>query len=366
MNAAALAQPMGGVLRHAREVFWRAAQILEQGGGELVWLDGMRPAAVDLHGLGQRRQAAIPARGWLARASTESAQLALALEQAHRAGAPIQLVHTGHLPLPVGLAVPSVLLLHDLKSLSAGTARRALGRTALASAAREARRIVVVSQALGRELAEAVEIDPKRILAVPHGCDHLELLERNVSQASPILCVAHLEARKNLGLLLEALAADASLPDLEIAGAARGNQRAELERSASKLKVTLRVRFLGEQNDAGLAGLYSRARALVLPSLREGFGLPILEAQRAGVPVAHARSPVLAEVAGPDAEEFDPHDAKDCARALVRACHMTPRRIKAARARAQTFTWQRSANGLVDAWLGAREIVEGPAGWTSG
>ncbi len=346
---------MGGVLRHAREVFWRAAQILEHRGGELVWLDGTQRAPVDLRGFGRRCQAAIPGRGWLARASRESAQLAQHLEQARSDGEPIHLVHTGHLPLPTGLAVPSVLLLHDLKSLSAGTARRALGRTALASAAREARRIVVVSQALGRELAEAVEIDPGRIIDVPHGCDHLELERRDVSPASPIVCVAHIEARKNLELLLRALALEDSLPALHLAGAARGNQRAELEQRARSLGVQERVQFLGELDDAQLARLYACARALVLPSLREGFGLPILEAQRAGVPVAHARSAVLSEVAGPDAEKFDPLDPKDCARALARACRMPAERIESARARAELFTWQQAASGLVDTWLGALE-----------
>ncbi len=354
VDGVALAQPMGGVLRHAREVLPRLAEMLARQGGELVLLEGRQRVELDLEPHGARIAAPIPIAPAAARALRESACLAQVLARARAQGRPFDVLHTGHLPVPLGLGIAGVLLLHDVKALAAGPAARAMGHGALAQAAREMRAIVVVSRALGEELAARVSIDPGKIVAVGHGADHLARVQRSNRPRAPIAVVAHVEPRKNIRILIEALALDPGLPDLEIAGSARAEHRSELERRAAELGVASRVRFLGQLDDGALSALYARAGALAMPSLREGFGIPVLEAQRAGVPVAIADTAVLREVAGEASERFDPRDARGCARALTRALGMDAERVARAQARAEGFTWQRSAEALLAVWHGVR------------
>ena len=91
-----------------------------------------------------------------------------------------------------------------------------------------------------------------------------------------------------------------------------------------------------------LDGLYAAALALALPSLVEGFGLPVLEAMQRGTPVACTRDSAPGEVAGNAAVTFDPKSEHEIADALVRLLTDAPLRahlVALGRARAATFTW---------------------------
>jgi glycosyltransferase involved in cell wall biosynthesis len=82
------------------------------------------------------------------------------------------------------------------------------------------------------------------------------------------------------------------------------------------------VRFLGLQDDAQLAQLYATCECVVLPSLREGFDIPVVEALRANAPLALSRIPVHTELA-PTAASFDPQYARSCAEAIHAAQRAT-------------------------------------------
>ncbi len=115
----------------------------------------------------------------------------------------------------------------------------------------------------------------------------------------------------------------------------------ELERRAGE-----RVRFLGWVDDATLDGLYRAATAFVLPSLAEGFGLPVLEAMLRGTPVACSRTSSLPEVAGDAAEYFDPLDVDEIAATLERLLadsELRDRLRTAGLARAANFSWETAA-----------------------
>jgi glycosyltransferase involved in cell wall biosynthesis len=114
---------------------------------------------------------------------------------------------------------------------------------------------------------------------------------------------------KNLALLLEAFAMvmDRLPYRLVVAGRLHGfgtGDDAVLRRAAD---LGDRVRFAGEVSDAELQRLYAGAAALVLPSLYEGFGLPMLEAMKLGCPVLSSTAGSLPEVGGDAAMYFDPH-----------------------------------------------------------
>jgi glycosyltransferase involved in cell wall biosynthesis len=113
------------------------------------------------------------------------------------------------------------------------------------------------------------------------------------------------------------------------------------------------VRFLDWVDDRTLDGLYRAATCFVLPSLAEGFGLPVLEAMARGTPVACSDIPVLREVAGDTALYFDPHDADAIARALE-SCLADPE-LRArlgvlGQARARVFTWRSAAERTLESY----------------
>ena len=134
--------------------------------------------------------------------------------------------------------------------------------------------------------------------------------EPNVPADGCILFVGTLEPRKNIGALLDAYT-DAverqsrAAPRLVLAGGRLPDAAAWLERLAGRrfrdapsISVTCRT----TQQEA----LYASARVLVLPSLDEGFGLPVLAAMSAGIPVVASRRGALPEVVGDGGTLFDP------------------------------------------------------------
>lgn len=348
LSGVVLAQPMSGVVRHNRELLPRVARLLADAGGHLAVMEGRDPVPFELPDTVERLPSNVPAGPALARAAREGR----ALKRCLAAGS-FDLVHTGHLPAPGSLAVPYTVTLHDLKSLtlrSEPLVRRWLGPGVVGRAVARAAGVLAVSETLKRELLDRFELAPERVHVVPNGADHLPLLPRQVDPDAPLVQVGHLERRKNVELVLRALAVDPELPTLHLAGAPRGDEQARLLALATELGVAGRVRFLGLLDDAGLAELYARAACVVFPSVREGFGIPAAEAQRAGAPLAISKSPALIEVAGPHVPSFAPDDPADCARAIRAARAATEAALRSAAERAERYTWQRSAELLVAAW----------------
>jgi glycosyltransferase involved in cell wall biosynthesis len=132
---------------------------------------------------------------------------------------------------------------------------------------------------------------------------------------------------------------------LVIAGK-RGWLTESIERRAAELGVAERVRFTGYVADEDLPALLSGALAFVLPSLYEGFGMPVLEAMACGAPVLASNTSSLPEIAGDAALLVDPTDTAALADGLARlAANAELRDELRARglARAAAFTWDRCA-----------------------
>jgi O-antigen biosynthesis alpha-1,3-rhamnosyltransferase len=329
-----LGQPMGGVRRHNAELLPRAAALLEARGGKLAVLEGREKIAFALPPGIERIASDVPARPVLLRALAESRALS------RTSG--FDLVHTGHLPAPRGLAVPFTITLHDLRHVEAG---HFLARTVLADALRRARGVFTVSESVRTQLVEHFGVEPERVRVVPNAGDHFDPLPRAAGPGARILCLGHLEPRKNQELLLRALALDPALPGVDFAGAAKGAERERLERLARELGLGERARFLGAFEERELPGLYARAAAAVFPARIEGFGIGLLEAQRAGCPLAVSRIDAHVEVAGADVPSFDVDDARGCAAAIHTALAQP-----APQAITNRYSWDASALALVQGW----------------
>ena len=132
----------------------------------------------------------------------------------------------------------------------------------------------------------------------------------------------------------------------------------ELETLARELGIGAAVRLPGWVSAADLEGLYRAASCFVLPSLREGFGLPVLEAMARGVPVACSNRSAVPEVAGDAALLFDPERPDEIAGAILRLLDdpaLAEKLVELGRERVRSFTWEKSAEETLAAYERSRQ-----------
>lgn len=227
-------------------------------------------------------------------------------------------------------------------------------------AARRSRRVVTISEASKEDIVRFLGVDPGRVDVTylgPGLPDAEPVPEPNVrsrlglGEAPIVLTVSAKRPHKNLGRLLDAVARQREavlvVPGYETPW------EAELRSRSAALGLGERVRFAGWIDDALLAGLYGAATCFVFPSLAEGFGLPVLDAMRRGVPVACSSATSLPEVGGEAVLYFDPLDAAAIADALGRLLEDTPLREKlaaAGRKQAERFSWAETARGTLESY----------------
>jgi len=251
------------------------------------------------------------------------------------------LFHAPHYVVPFFPPRATVVTIHDLMHLTrpehAAPAKRAYARWMIGRALRLSARVIAVSEATKKEiLAFGPELIGK-VEVIPNGVRE-EFFESEEKNTAPyLLFLGNDKPHKNLDGLLRAWPrVHAAHPGLSLvlAGVAPGRVQA------------LGVQALGFVLDEDVPGLVACARALVLPSFAEGFGLPVIEAQAAGTPVACSDIPALRETAGDAAVFFDPHDISSIAEALGALLGDEEKRDflrKRGRERAAQFTWSRVA-----------------------
>lgn len=248
----------------------------------------------------------------------------------------------------------SVVVLHDAVLLSHpewySRGYRAWHGPLLRATARRAERVIVPSEFSAGELADLAGVPRDRIDVVPGGVDERfspdadsEGTRRALGLTRPyVLTVAGGGERKNLRAL-EPLG-----PLLEVRGVelvAAGGQRAHHTFSNGPGSV----RQLGYVSEELLPGLYAGARAFVLPSLHEGFGLTVVEAMRTGIPVASSNRGALPEACGNAALLFDPEDPAALAQAVLRTVDDGAERARlraAGLAHAAELSWDRAARAV--------------------
>lgn len=219
-----------------------------------------------------------------------------------RGGRGPALVHTLDLP-PGPTRLPVVLTVHDLDALLLPALHPALAaqlQQRQLEAARRAAAVCVPSGAV-RDALVARGVEAGRIVVTPLG--HTPLPAASEAVGVPgglalapgfVLAVGAVGLRKGHDVLLEAMLA---LPGVRLVVAGPdGHGAAEVRRQAAALGLVDRVSFLGRVSDGELAALYRDASALAFPSRAEGFGLPLVEAMAAELPVVASDLPVVREV----------------------------------------------------------------------
>ncbi|WP_266031567.1 glycosyltransferase family 4 protein [Brucella intermedia] len=234
------------------------------------------------------------------------------------------------LPRGVDNVTPCVVTIHDLVWRRAKETMRWqtwLGeRLFMGPAIRRSDTIVAVSEATLKDIAFYYPDAAPRIHAVYPGVTHLGVVGDVKSRAANwgmdrpyALFVGTLEPRKNLNRLLEAYSLlDKKTRDklfLVLVGG-RGWGMSEIPHLLKKYKVEDTVKKLGYVSDETLFFLYKNAKFLVMPSIYEGFGLPIIEAQSLGTPVITSNVSSMPEVAGDGAVLVDPMDVNEIAFAM--------------------------------------------------
>ncbi|MBI2600957.1 glycosyltransferase family 4 protein [Candidatus Daviesbacteria bacterium] len=224
-----------------------------------------------------------------------------------------------------------------------------------------ATKIIAVSKATRDDLVAKIGINPSKIVVIYEGynknlfkqvkSDTLvnSLSYLNLKPKTYLLFVGTVQPRKNLKRLILAYNQFLQLNnnqilDLVIVGS-RGWLSDEIFSLPKKLGIESKVRFLGYIPDARMPALYSGAVGCVFPSLFEGFGLPILEAQACGCPVLTSSVSSMPEVAGSGAILVDPYSIDDIVKGMEKLQSEGIRKqlVKKGFENTKRFSWEKCA-----------------------
>ena len=354
----------------------------EQGGGigryvrELVAELARQPAEFDyrlfVSGADQRRLPAQPGANfrwcptritprWLARIWGR-ARLPLPVELFTGT---TDLYHATDFVLPPTRARHTLLTVHDLSFVrvpeTASPSLKAYLDAVVPRSVRRAEHILADSQATKNDLIALYDTPADKITVLLSGVDaHFQRVDDPsvrqkyaLTDRPYLFSIGTIQPRKNYVRLIQALAVlreHGHDLDLVIAGG-KGWLDDPIHAAIQMLKLDDHVHLIGFAADSDLPALYSAALITAVPSLYEGFGIPVLESMACGTPVITSTVSSLPEVAGDAALLVDPTDLDALIDVLDRLIGSeTLRRDLTARglARARTFTWERSAQQLSD------------------
>ncbi|HRI88405.1 MAG TPA: glycosyltransferase family 1 protein [Candidatus Hydrogenedentes bacterium] len=234
-------------------------------------------------------------------------------------------------------------------------------RWAVARSARNAARIIAVSEATANDITEILRIPRERIEVVNQGADERFAPADESAQANArkryalpdqyVLYYGTIEPRKNIERLIQAWSAHADKFDQHLVIAGRMGWKTEpIRKEAERSSSRDRIHFPGFIADNDLAAVISGADVVALPSLYEGFGNAIQEGMACGVPVLTSNNSSMPEVAGGAAVLVDPLNVESIANGMQRLLEDSTLRadcIAKGKKRAAELTWEKTAEGAL-------------------
>lgn len=266
-------------------------------------------------------------------------------------------------------ARPSVMTVHDLiferYPQHHTLANRSFLRVAMPLFVRRAGAIIAVSKHTKQDLLELYGTPAQKVFVVEEGIEEhfrpateeeiRQVKERHGIRRPYLLMVGTLEPRKNHQLAFEALARlkAGGFPHCLVVAGGGGWLFDEVQKKVEQLQLAEDVLFAGRVPEEDLPALYSGASCFLMPSLYEGFGIPVLEAMACGAPVVCSKASSLPEVAGPAAIYIEQMTGEGLAQA-VRRVLFDPQSTKQMRTqglhRAARFCWREAATKTADVY----------------
>ena len=253
----------------------------------------------------------------------------------------------GFMP-PMNSQSPYIVTVHDLIHLRYGSKLQVFYyNNVIRPLLRNAASILTVSEYSRREILDWIDLPPEKVVSVYNGVSHG--YTREGAKFNPgyqyLLYVGNKRSHKNLVRLLDAFS-DANISD-DIKLVCTGGASNELLQVADKLKISERVVFLGFVKEEDLPSVYRGALAVVLVSLYEGFGIPLIEGMACGTPVLTSNVSALPEISGGAACLVDPFDVGEICSGIERVVNdaeLREKLIMRGNMRSIEFSWSESAN----------------------
>lgn len=207
--------------------------------------------------------------------------------------------------------------------------------------------IIAVSAFTAGQIEEHLGVPKSRIRVIHHGIVRRRIPE--LPREKIVLCVGAIQRRKNQAMLVQAFRALPNDWTLVLAGS-QGYEATQTLGAIAGSPAADRIRITGYLSDEEIGGWLARSSIFAFPSLDEGFGMPVLEAMDAGVPVIAGNCSAMPEVCGDAAELIDPGKEDELASALLKLANDETRRgqlVSRGRHRADQFRWGKAIDGTV-------------------
>ncbi len=220
-----------------------------------------------------------------------------------------------------------------------------LYRLLVSIGSRTSQQILTVSRFSQQEITRYLDVPTERITVIYNAVSPRKtIVTKRVVKEDYLLSVASADPRKNLSRLIRAFR-QLKRPDVRLVLVGLPRQNATTEEAIDE-----NILFLGYVDEVTLANLYQHATAFVYPSLYEGFGIPPLEAMRAGCPVVVANSSSLPEVCGDAAHYVDPtdeHSIVEGLRQILDDSALRKNLVSRGYQRVRDFSWDQSVEALL-------------------
>ena len=246
-----------------------------------------------------------------------------------------------------------VATFHDLFVLTAeySTAEfRARFAEQARHAAEGADLVIAVSAFTASQVEDLLKVPAARIRVIHHGVIPLPIPA--LHREKVVLCVGAIQKRKNQAGLVKAFTAMPVDWSLILAGS-EGYGAEEVRAAIAASPARDRIQVTGYLSPTELAACYARASIFAFPSFDEGFGMPVLEAMEAGIPVIAGNRSALPEVCGDAALMVDPHSVQDLAQALrdlARGETVNQDLVEKGKTQVQSFSWAKAVQETLNVY----------------
>jgi glycosyltransferase involved in cell wall biosynthesis len=214
----------------------------------------------------------------------------------------------------------------------------------------QAKKIIAVSEFTKKDIVKNYAINPEKIIAIHNGFNTYQQSEKTKQENKDpyILYVGTLQPRKNIETLIHGfneIIKEKNNLKLVLVGK-KGWMYESLFALVKKLDLEDKIDLKGYVTNEELEKLYNNATLFIMPSLYEGFGIPILEAMSHGVPVLAATGSSLVEIGGDACAYFNPHDTMELKRKILEMIHkpeLTENLGRKGLERIKKFSWEKCA-----------------------